>query len=393
MTNKEVQDITLESLRDWFKKEKWVRISSSGEIAGPCGTSKNKKNPDRCLPKAKAQSLTKGQRAATAAKKKKAGAKGKTVVKNTKAATVKKETANPQDGKAAPYGSGYKPIKKMKEEKTISQKQVVKIKDMIKSLKKSSKGHAGQADYLAKLVKETFKEAIKANKKENLVYTDSMTKEKLLDLMKNSDDAMIQTSDGREYVVYNPNSNNKDNADMWHDESVFALDSDGGEHEIDYRDIVSVDAYDVDETKEAPAGHYFTKSGNLVKGRMSADAKERGARKSDPKDKQRSKVPPVSQYNEEVFTAILEKCWKGYEKKGMKTMFGKRVPNCVKKEDIKNLVVGILHEMNVDEKKKSKKKKNDRCTRRAKREFDTWPSAYASGAVVRCRRGEIWKKK
>jgi hypothetical protein len=29
---------------------------------------------------------------------------------------------------------------------------------------------------------------------------------------------------------------------------------------------------------------------------------------------------------------VTEKCWKGYEKKGMKTMFGKRVPNCVKKE-------------------------------------------------------------
>ncbi len=29
-----------------------------------------------------------------------------------------------------------------------------------------------------------------------------------------------------------------------------------------------------------------------------------------------------------------EKCWKGYEKKGMKTMFGKRYPNCVKKEDV-----------------------------------------------------------
>tara|TARA_R100001015_G_C4625358_1_gene183890 strand:- start:1260 stop:1676 length:417 start_codon:yes stop_codon:yes gene_type:complete len=28
------------------------------------------------------------------------------------------------------------------------------------------------------------------------------------------------------------------------------------------------------------------------------------------------------------------RCWKGYEKKGMKTMFGKRVPNCVKKEEI-----------------------------------------------------------
>ena len=27
-----------------------------------------------------------------------------------------------------------------------------------------------------------------------------------------------------------------------------------------------------------------------------------------------------------------EKCWAGYEKKGMKTMFGKRYPNCVKKK-------------------------------------------------------------
>ena len=53
---------------------------------------------------------------------------------------------------------------------------------------------------------------------------------------------------------------------------------------------------EVGETKEAPAGHYFTKSGNLVKGKMTKDAKERGARKSDPKDDQRSKVPPVTQY-------------------------------------------------------------------------------------------------
>ena len=29
-----------------------------------------------------------------------------------------------------------------------------------------------------------------------------------------------------------------------------------------------------------------------------------------------------------------EKCWAGYKKKGMKTMFGKRYPNCVKKEDV-----------------------------------------------------------
>ena len=31
---------------------------------------------------------------------------------------------------------------------------------------------------------------------------------------------------------------------------------------------------------------------------------------------------------------VTEKCWKGYKKKGMKTMFGKRVPNCVKNEAV-----------------------------------------------------------
>mgnify|MGYP001185302757 CR=1 FL=1 len=44
-------------------------------------------------------------------------------------------------------------------------------------------------------------------------------------------------------------------------------------------------------------------------------------------------------------------------------------------------------------KRKSKAKKSgDRCTRIAKRKYDVWPSAYASGAVVRCRQGKIWKK-
>ena len=31
---------------------------------------------------------------------------------------------------------------------------------------------------------------------------------------------------------------------------------------------------------------------------------------------------------------LSEKCWSGYKKKGMKTMFGKRYPNCVKVEDV-----------------------------------------------------------
>ena len=37
------------------------------------------------------------------------------------------------------------------------------------------------------------------------------------------------------------------------------------------------------------------------------------------------------------------------------------------------------------------KKKEDRCIRIAKSKYSSWPSAYASGAVEKCRQGKIWK--
>ena len=54
---------------------------------------------------------------------------------------------------------------------------------------------------------------------------------------------------------------------------------------------------------------------------------------------------------EELRSVLLEKCWPGYEKKGMKTMFGKRYPNCVKKS----------------KKKKRKSKKNEEANPRVPR--------------------------
>jgi hypothetical protein len=70
-------------LNKWLK-QKWVRIGTDGSIKGPCGTSKNKKNPDRCLPLAKAKRLSKSKLSATAKKKKKEGSKGNQFVKNVK---------------------------------------------------------------------------------------------------------------------------------------------------------------------------------------------------------------------------------------------------------------------------------------------------------------------
>ena len=286
MTNENIKNITVESLRDWFKKEKWVRISSSGNIAGDCGTSKNKKNPDRCLPKAKAQSLTKGQRAATAAKKKKAGSKGSTVVKNTKKATVKKEglwaninakkkagkkpshgnsnahkdaeaagkalgkeSANPQDGKAAPFGSGYKPIKmKLKKED---------IKNLVTGLLHEMKSSMVTLGYDLESIQAVVNH-LERNYKEGIDYQ-----------------LHIGRGDDLPNAISFPKGEFRDDYDL--SDMLNAAQSDEDEY----------DAYTDNDLNEG---------------------------------------------------------------------------------------------------------KDDRCTRLAKQKYDTWPSAYASGAVVRCRRGDIWKK-
>ena len=76
-----IEEAIDESLRDWFKKEDWVRINTSGNISGDCGTMKKGKATTRCLPRKKAQSLTKAERKATVAKKVRGSKKGKQFVK------------------------------------------------------------------------------------------------------------------------------------------------------------------------------------------------------------------------------------------------------------------------------------------------------------------------
>ena len=136
---------------------------------------------------------------------------------------------------------------------------------------------------------------------------------------------------------------------------------------------------------------------------------------------------------------LEERCQKGYKThptRKTKTMYGKTYRNCIKaegeekeleeamdprikkleKEYLKTKSKAILVALNklvqagkYDKqrlfklKKAAEKrnmsetaqdleeKKDDRCTRIAKRKYDVWPSAYASGAVVRCRAGKIWK--
>jgi len=88
--------------------------------------------------------------------------------------------------------------------------------------------------------------------------------------------------------------------------------------------------------------------------------------------------------------SLDEACWKGYHKEGMKTMFGKRYPNCVKNknESLETYIKrgecpgcggAMVSEGQLNE-------KQDACYHKVKSRYKVWPSAYASGALVQCRK-------
>ena len=73
-----------------------------------------------------------------------------------------------------------------------------------------------------------------------------------------------------------------------------------------------------------------------------------------------------------------------------KTEFKVDLAHLLDKHVVKETIQAILEKKGKTSRNRKKKKKRDRCLRIADRKFKK-PSAYKSGAVVRCRKGNIWK--
>ena len=65
-----------------------------------------------------------------------------------------------------------------------------------------------------------------------------MTYEEVLNIIDRCEEAIVHTYDGDEYLIYNPYIQYGENEDMWCENYVIGLDSDGTEHEIEYKEIV-----------------------------------------------------------------------------------------------------------------------------------------------------------
>ena len=102
---------------------------------------------------------------------------------------------------------------------------------------------------------------------------------------------------------------------------------------------------------------------------------------------------------------VGEKCWDGYTQKGMKKKGKRVVPNCVKEEDKKLKTVKTIakeldaavktHKSQAERLRKAgvseetvleKAGEKDACYKKVKASAKVWPSAYASGRLVQCRK-------
>jgi phage-related protein (TIGR01555 family) len=69
-SGKDADEMHADNLEQWFK-ERWVRIGSNGEILGECGGREEKEGKPKCLPKAKAEAMSKEERQTIVARKRK----------------------------------------------------------------------------------------------------------------------------------------------------------------------------------------------------------------------------------------------------------------------------------------------------------------------------------
>ena len=128
------------------------------------------------------------------------------------------------------------------------------------------------------------------------------------------------------------------------------------------------------ETK-TPKCYSSAKRASMSKKELrSADARK--ARK-DPNQQQKSGAAKPTYVATDKKKKAVDECWKTHKKVGMKKKGGKMVPDCrPKNEEV------VLE---ADKKEKGSGSK-DACYHKVKARYSVWPSAYASGALVKCRR-------
>ena len=357
---KKPKDMSEGSLHKWFKGSKskdgkggWVNVVTGGT----CASDEPGEGTPKCVSSAKRASMTKAERLSAARRKKKAdpGQQQKT-------------------GAAKPtYVSTDKPKKKMKEEIELTEVKDKKgkgsgTKDACYHKVKSRYSVWPSAYASGALVKcRKVGAANWGNKSEEVEVVNEVSKKTLGSYVKKAATEIGTSAIKGDYKkMQKRHKGVLDASDKLQKEGAYM-----GPNKKDLKQIKKMDNPDyakkladyeknMDPKKrqelkdKATKGMKFTQEGmsyGLYKGSGKAsgamkdylDRKAKMLKKKRDKQSDAAKNNPHfdstqpspsgrNKYEQMSFQQFQEKCWAGYEKKGMKTMFGKRYPNCVKKK-------------------------------------------------------------
>ena len=375
-----------EDLHKWFQ-EKWVRFGPDGKIRGDCARGDDSEGKPKCLPQSKAHSLGKKGRASAASRK-------------------RREDPNPErSGKAINVNT------KKKSNESINE-SIPSDNDM-GSTPRGSKMTLGQW-------KQMWQKKMPNADMSLFRFPPSMPGSAIayFDGWMNNPDARWDPQQGVAEGSDNP----------WGDQGNFVGDTPvnlGGAvvKNLTIGDIVSylgqkAKILAMSKTGNTSRIHIPSNIGGVTKDVLTKDLKR------------------TSLSEEE----LDEACWKGYHKEGNKELFGKTVPNCVKNEgvaeglsDTQQKIVDTINKLE-DRLKHAKtpeqwdriknrierlqaglkrsqqgvaeehhsescphcggemvseelmNEKKDACYYKVKSRYKVWPSAYASGALVKCRK-------
>ena len=317
------------SLHKWFKGSKskdgkggWVNVVTGGT----CASDEPGEGTPKCVSSSKRASMSKSERLSAARRKKKAD-----------------PGQQSKSGAAKPtYVSTDSPRKKKK------MKESNDLKTIAKELDNASKMHKSQANRVRKHIKDMHKEEKQPKNcgcgKDPCITYGKKKKKKSHDC--------ASKVEHKEYGVGNcikemhtlDSTGNVTHYDVMFEhgieKNVFVGDLNVLVSEM-HEHVINTDKNkELLETKDKKGKGSGTKDAcyHKVKSRYSVwpSAYASGAlvkcRKAGAANWGNSKKEEFDP-SELSFQQFMEKCWKGYEKKGMKTMFGKRYPNCVKKEE------------------------------------------------------------
>jgi len=320
-----------ENLRKWFK-EKWVRFGPDGKIRGDCARGDDSEGKPKCLPQSKAHSLGKKGRASAAARKRREDPNpersGKAINVNTKKKSNEAELDEAcwkgyhKEGNKKMFGKTYPNCVKNTNEE--QELDEINRRGFLKGLGAAALGAAG------------MKAQAQTDQEQDLgdgfvlvtIPFRGHTLKAVLDKQTNTYYTTNRRADGTGAII----------------------------------------------RSMAP---YI-----MVRGDQASTAMNVG-----PATLAAMKKAGLETMQEGVAEEQLdEKCWDTHKQVGMKSKGGKMVPNCVPKESVEEghqqcpECGGAMYEAEMMNEKK------DACYYKVKSRYKVWPSAYASGALVKCRK-------